>query len=193
MILLPLEYWGVKQTKNKGKGIFAKKDIPKGRLVGDYLGKVLRTKDIDFNLDKEKLYLMYYHDLACIYPDLTKDGIHLLNHSCSPNSFIYTHKGHTLVFTIRNILKGEELTISYQMAPKGKFENPCTHKCFCESKNCTGTMHLTEEKYQQWRKFQSESGKDDKRARIRYGQDLKPLLVYPKTIPEDLLTYISAI
>jgi SET domain-containing protein len=111
MILLPSKYWEIKDTKNKGRGLFAKMDIPKGLIIGDYLGKVIHPKDAV--VDEENFYLMYYHDTAAIVPDLAKDGVHLLNHACIPNSFLYTYKGHTLAFTLKKILKGEELTIPY--------------------------------------------------------------------------------
>ncbi|HEY5122970.1 MAG TPA: SET domain-containing protein, partial [Ignavibacteria bacterium] len=111
MLLLSSDYWEIRNTKNKGQGLFAKKNISKGRAIGDYLGTVLHPLDAIVN--EENFYLMYYHDHAVISPDLKKPGIHLLNHSCIPNAFLYIHKGHTLIFARRNILKGEELTIPY--------------------------------------------------------------------------------
>ncbi len=183
MIFLAEKYWEVKKTKNKGRGIFAKRDISSGVIIGDYIGKVFRTKDFDIDADKDKLFLMYYHDAASIYPDLTKSGIHLLNHSCTPNSWLYIYKGHTLAFTLRKIFAGEELTISYLLAPISNFEKNCTHKCSCESSNCRKTMHLSEEKYHQWRAFQASQEKKSKRAKIRYGSILKLLPSYPKIIP----------
>lgn len=185
MVLLGSKYWEVKEIKHKGRGIFAKKDIPPGRVIGDYIGKILRTRDVDFDKDKKNLYLMYYHDQASIYPDLEKTGIHLLNHSCTPNSYLYTYKGHTLAFTLRKIFAGEELTISYQLAPKSEFEKICTHKCRCESLNCCKTMHLSEERYKIWRIFQDAKIKKGKQGKIRYGKRLKLLTSYPKTISDN--------
>lgn len=183
MILLGNKYWEVKKTQHKGRGIFAKKDIPAGVVLGDYVGKILRTRDVDFDQDKN-LYLMYYHDSASIYPDLTKPGVHLLNHSCSPNCWIYTYQKHTLVFTLRKISAGEELTISYLLAPKSKFHKKCTHQCMCQSLNCSKTMHLTQEKYKKWQEFQEEPNKPSSRKeKVNYGSFLKPLPKYPKTIP----------
>ena len=101
----------------------------------------IHPKDADEKEDN--FYLTYYHDLAVIVPDISKPGVHFLNHSCYPNAFIYIYRGHTLVFALRNILEGEEITISYLLAPKEKWCNPCLHICKCMSKNCTGTMHLS--------------------------------------------------
>lgn len=179
MIFLPPQFWEVRKSKIKGRGIFAKKDIAKGLVIGDYIGTVIRTRDFNINQDKN-FYLVYYHDQASIYPDLTKAGIHLLNHSCIPNCFLYTYQGHTLAFALRKILKDEELTISYLLPPKDKFEKRCTHKCKCGSKNCTKSMHLTEEVYKKWSEFQEQI--EEKKVRITYGKTLKLLSQYPKTI-----------
>lgn len=189
MILLPDNYWEIKETKNKGRGLFAKKDISKGNVIGDYIGKILRPQDA--LVDEENIYLMYYHDHAVISPDFKKPGVHLLNHSCLPNCFIYIYKGHTLAFTLRKILKGEELTIPYLLSPKDEFCKPCVHICKCENLECTGTMHLSKDKYDKWRKINDKQAKETKREKVIYGKDLPPLSTYPKKIPEDYIREIN--
>lgn len=185
MFLLADDYWQIKRTKEKGFGIFAKNEIKAGTIIGDYLGKVIKTAQYDLNKDKKGLYLMCFTDQASIYPNLKKPGIHLLNHSCTPNSGLYTHKGHTLAFTLRHIFPQEELTISYLLSPKDEFCKPCDHICKCESMVCRQTMHLSGEKYKKWRKFQDSQAKKTKRQRIKYGSELQPLTIYPKTIPDN--------
>ena len=101
MILLASDYWEVRATPTKGQGLFAKKAIAKGTIIGDYLGIILHPRDAI--VDENNFYLMYYHDRAAIAPDLTKPGVHLLNHSCRPNSAFYIYKGHTLAFALRQI------------------------------------------------------------------------------------------
>ncbi len=185
MIFLSNDAWEVKETKNKGKGIFAKKSIAPGVVIGDYMGVVLRTKDVDINEDKEHLYLMYYHDGESIFPNVEKPGIHLLNHSCSPNAWLSIYKGHTLAFTLRHIFSGEELTISYLLAPKNEWCSPCPHTCKCGSPTCSHSMHLSKEKYKKWRLFCQAQAKKDTRAIIRYGKELPLLSYYPKTISDN--------
>lgn len=184
MILLEKNYWEVKQTKSKGKGLFAKKYIQPGVVIGDYLGKVLRTAEVDIPEEKENFYLMYYHDLASIFPNLKKPGVHLLNHSCMPNCAIFIYHGHILFFSLRKIFAGEELTVAYMLSPKDEFCNPCTHICKCESKFCSQSMHLPAERYAKWRSFQEEQERKTKRKRISYNDDLPPLSSYPKLIPD---------
>lgn len=183
MFLIGKNYWEVRKTKEKGCGIFAREKITKGTIIGDYLGKVIETSKYDLENDKKGLYLMYLTDEASIYPDLKKPDIHLLNHSCKPNCWIYIYKGHTLFFAIEDIKVGEELTISYLLPPKDTTCNPCTHDCRCGSKNCTGTMHLTKEKFKKWQNFQNKEKKKAKTIKFVFGDNLPKLKSYPKITP----------
>lgn len=188
MILIGEEFIEIKKTKNKGKGIFAKKKISKGSVVGDYIGLVMRPEEVE--IDEENFYLMYYHDHAVISPDLNKPGVHFLNNSCKPNLWLFIYKGHILAFSLREVPVGEELTIPYLLPPITTFCNPCPHVCLCGYVNCTGTMHLSSEKYKKWREINEKQSKETKRERIRYGKDLRPLKEYPKTIPESYILEI---
>lgn len=183
MFLLKDDYWEMRRTQKKGRGVFTKKAIQKGTIVGDYLGKVIKTAEYDLEQDRQGLYLMYLTDEASVYPDLTKPGIHVFNHSCVPNCWMYAYRGHTLFFAIRNIEPLEELTISYLLSPKTEGCNPCTHVCRCDSKNCTGTMHLSEEKYEKWQEFQDIQKGKTKRVKFTFGKTLQRLRTYPKRIP----------
>lgn len=183
MILLSNDFWEAKETKRKGRGLFAKKEIPAGTVIGDYLGKVIRTADYDLDNDRQGLYLMYYSDEASIYPDLKKPSVHLLNHSCTPNCWIYTYRGHTLFFALKIIKPGEELTISYLLSPKETCKD-CTHTCQCESLGCTGTMHLSKAKYDKWQRFQEKQLKKTRKTKVVFGKNLPKLTSYPKTVSD---------
>ena len=191
MFLIPSSFWKVRETKYKGKGVFAGKQVPAGTIIGDYVGKLVQLKDVDFDKEKKNLHLMYYNDEIGIYPDLTKPGVHLINHSCSPNCFIYKYKDRTLVFALKKIQKHEEFTIHYLLPPKMNCKN-CTHKCFCGSKNCTDSMHLTEEKYKKWREFQEKQKSEINKKNIKEGV-LKPLPNYPKLVSKSHIAKIKSL
>ena len=184
MILLSDNAWEIRYTPQKGRGIFATQAIAPGTIISDYLGRVIKTAEEDTREKTLGLYLMYYHDYASIYPvDIASPGAHLLNHSCTPNAWITIYKGHTLFFALRKIFAGEEITISYLLPPTTTCQT-CTHVCSCESMFCTGTMHLSPERFQQWNAFSEIQAMQTKRARIRYGQTLAQLTDYPKSIPD---------
>jgi len=191
MILLSDKYWEIRNTQKKGRGMFAKRDILKGRVIGDYLGLVIRPWEA--LIDEENFYLMYYHDHAAILPNLKVPGVYLLNHSCNPNAFLYTYKGHTLTFALKNIHKGEEITIPYLLSPQDDFCNPCLHKCKCGYINCSKSMHLPKAQYVKWRKFNKLSADKTKRARVYFGKDLPQLHFYPKTISSNYIKEVKKI
>ena len=183
--MLKDKFLRVMATQKKGFGLFAKKDIAPGTVIGDYLGKVIKTAEYDLASDKKGLYLMYYSDEASIYPNLKKPGPHLLNHSCTPNCWIYIFRGHTLFFALRKIKPGEELTISYLLSPKDETCKDCSHDCKCDSKFCTGTMHLAPNKYEKWQQFQNLKKKKTKAPKVIFGKNLPKLSSYPKKIPNN--------
>ncbi len=185
MFLLKKDSWEIKKTQKKGLGVFAKKRIKSGTVVSDYLGKVIRNADYNLDLDKKGLYLMYCDYQKSIYPDVSKPGPHLINHSCSPNCWIYIYCGHTLFFALKDINPAEELTISYLLYPDEGTCNPCTHICHCGSISCTKTMHLSKVKYNIWQKFQSKENKKTRKSPAFVGKYLTPLSFYPKKLRID--------
>ena len=194
MFLLSDDSWEIKKTKEKGLGVFCKKLIPAGTVISDYLGTIIKTAEYDLEADKAGLYLMYYSDQASLYPDLSKPGPHLINHSCIPNCWMYIYCGHTLFFALRTIESGEELTISYLLDPNEGSCKQCSHICKCGSKKCTGTMHLSRSKYEKWQKFQKKESKKTERKSVAFGKILPPLLSYPtKIIHNSIYKKISTL
>ncbi|MBI4974053.1 SET domain-containing protein [Candidatus Roizmanbacteria bacterium] len=187
MFLLAKNSLCIKKVGGKGFGVFSKKSIRAGMVISDYLGKVIKTAEYDLDKDREGLYLMYLTDQASIYPNLSKPGPHLINHSCTPNCWIYIYHGHTLFFALRDIDPDEELTISYLLSPDEETCKPCTHICNCGSKNCNGTFHLTKDKYEKWQKFLDKEKKKMKVAKFAVGKNLSKLPSYPKTIPQNFI------
>lgn len=148
MISLAPRSWEKRDTTDKGRGIFTTKEITKGTVVGYYVGKIVQYVDVD--LEKYRNYLMYYDDTSCIIPDLSKPGAHLINHSCSPNCWMYPDQGLTSFIAIKDVAAGEELTIHYLYPPLEKGCPNCTHQCKCESVTCRGTMHTEKRLYKKW-------------------------------------------
>lgn len=142
MILLPKKSYEIKETKEKGRGVFAKQNISKGIFVAEYIGQITPILEVDIKAYGD--YLMAYDDTSCIVPDLHAEGAHLINHSCDPNCWIVNDKNHIFFKAIRNIKKNEEITIDYLYPPLSLGCANCTHICKCGSKNCRGTMHIEE-------------------------------------------------
>ncbi len=184
MFLIPDDSWEMKETPGMGRGIFAKKDIDAGTVIGDYIGRIVHPEEEE-ELDKEGIYLMYYHDYASVYPDIKSAGVHVINHSCAPNTWMYTYHGHTLYFALRHIFPGEELTVSYQVSEQDKLCNPCNHICHCSSPICFQTFHLSPKRYAAWAEFHDKEELKTRREKVKFGEVLPLLSIYPKSIPDN--------
>jgi len=115
----------IKKSKIHGLGIFAKKDIKKGELVGTIEGKIIPKKEA------YKKYRKYYRFLHAINHSeyiLNRNLTMYTNHSCTPNCGL---KNTVKIIAMKNIKKDEEITIDYNT-----LEYDWEMKCNCGSRFC---------------------------------------------------------
>ncbi len=188
MLLISDKYYRVKNVSKKGRGVFAAHDILAGTLIGDYTGGLHKQKAINV-LEKKAgaCYSMDYNNNGLsIFPlDYKEVGVHLLNHSCSPNCDTYFYYGHTLFFALRRILKGEELTIDYGFDPDDSGEEDVAHVCYCGSPLCRGTMYTADNKLKSYGAFCRRITKNQKFVSLKEGDTLGALDKYPKAIKDE--------
>lgn len=121
----------VRETADKGKGLFAKEFIPKGTIVCFECNKCRTLKDIDPSKmsveEKEKMFDYAYRkkDGSYIAPC---DETRYLNHSCNAN-ILGTEFGFDIA--VRDIQKGEEMTYDYR-----DFYDDIKMACNCGEENC---------------------------------------------------------
>jgi len=190
MFLIPINYYQVRKTKKRGRGVFALKEISAGTIIGDYLGLIIENKKAEALENKyynNACYSMDYNDNGLsIFPlDVLAPGPHLINHSCSPNCEVYFYYGHTLFFALRRILKNEELTIDYSFDTDNKNTKEFLHPCFCGSYFCRGTMYVSDLKLRRFGAFCRAQTSDQKFKTLSAGKILPPLKKYPKTIKDN--------
>ncbi len=186
MFLINSSYYRIKETQSKGRGVFAKSDILPGVIIGDYLGRVITTEEA-MQTERFGVYYMEATNFYSILADKKIVGIHLINHSCTPNCATIDYKGRALYVAIRKIHKGEELTVNYYFGPPNKKTcNPCRHGCHCGSQFCKGTMHssvaIDNENIEEYSKHLKSFSLELKK---RYGKTLLALTKYPKKVSDD--------
>src|SRR5262245_5848909 len=157
MLLIPDDAWemryrpyGYRDEGRQNRGIFATRSLAAGTVIGDYLGLLIpaaheRTYEIG-----PDVYLMYYSEGLSIWPDPTQPGVHIINHGCEPNCGLMSYQGHSIYHALRRIHQGEELTVSYQLGPIDDDCRPCLHACHCRARTCTGSMHVSLDRYAAW-------------------------------------------
>jgi hypothetical protein len=131
--------------KKKGWGLFATADIEAGSFVVEYMGEVIDQKRY---LKRKKEYAGERHTYFMLLNSNPQEMIdasrkssmgRFLNHSCQPSceTCRYRSLGETVVgiFAIKDIKKGEELTIDYQM-----YDGAEGKECYCGAPNCRGML-----------------------------------------------------
>ncbi len=141
------EWIVVRHSPVHGYGCFARKFIPKGTRIIEYLGERLSHKDADKRYEDadpdDNHTFLFIADRRTVI-DATRGGneSRFINHSCDGNCTSETEKGRVFIESIKDIQKGEELGYDYQI-PRDKEDPPDvdkTYACRCGSPKCRGSM-----------------------------------------------------
>ena len=124
----------IRNTKNKGLGVFAKELIQAGTIVSYIDGQ------IHFANKESEVYINAANHAVPFHKYFYRNGFNTdavrLNHSCEPNCYV---KDLFFVTTIRDIKPNEELTYCYSLFCNSDWQNP-EGVCNCESKKCLGKI-----------------------------------------------------
>lgn len=185
MFLLPKDSYEVKLLKDKGRGVFATKEIAAGTVIGDYIGKIIPHEE-----DEEEtfggIYGTWRNDTETIQAIPSQEGVHFINHSCEPNCDVFPYQGHNLFFALRRIFPGEELTFHYLLEPHDNNGTEiCIHTCFCHSELCTGSWHGSQQSFNAYYDFYKKmQGEYLDKQIVPFGEILPALDEYPKSIDD---------
>lgn len=125
---------GLAQDDNCGLGVVALADIPKGTLLIMYGGAVITDADFSGLPEGMKHFFFQVAERLFIGPvDYRDVGIgERINHSCSPNAGFV---GQIALFALRDISKGESITMDYASCVDSDDEI-FTMECKCGAENC---------------------------------------------------------
>jgi hypothetical protein len=137
----PTEQLSFRYSEIEGRGAFARKAIPSGARVIEYVGRHI-TKEESAKLCED--YNEYIFDLN---DDFDLDGnvewnpSRLLNHSCDPNCSAEQDEDHIYIVADRDIRPGDEVTFNYGYSLESYRDYPCK----CGTKKCVG--YIVAEEY----------------------------------------------
>ena len=145
------QYVAVKQSRIHSKGVFAKKDIPEGARVIEYVGEKITKAESDrravIPMKRHKsnnvhgaVYIFQLNKRHDIDGDVYWNTARYINHSCAPNCETELARGHIWIIALRDIKKGEELAYNYGYS----YEDYKEHPCNCGAAKCPGYI-LAEE------------------------------------------------
>ena len=137
----------VGRSRIEGTGVFAKRKIPRGTRIVEYIGARVPVSKFLVAISEGKpasIYAFRLNDSILIDGAVGGNESRFINHSCEPNCEAYVFDDRAYIYAMRDITRGEELTFDYQLqrtiksrvSKKDKEQYPC----FCGSPNCRGSM-----------------------------------------------------
>lgn len=120
-----------KSNDGKGHGLFALKPIKKGDFILEYIGKKIPTPLADTLTTR---YLFEIDEKWTIDGSERSNAARYINHSCDPNCEVYIEKGRIMIYAVKNIAIGEELSYDYGDEYFDEFLRPVG--CRCGSPKC---------------------------------------------------------
>ncbi|XP_073458569.1 histone-lysine N-methyltransferase 2A [Aquarana catesbeiana] len=133
---------GVYRSPIHGRGLFCKRTIDAGEMVIEYSGNVVRSTLTD---KREKYYdgkgigcyMFRIDDSEVVDATMHGNAARFINHSCEPNCYSRVipidGQKHIVIFAVRKIYRGEELTYDYKF-PIEDASNKLA--CNCGTKKC---------------------------------------------------------
>ncbi|XP_069804587.1 histone-lysine N-methyltransferase 2A isoform X2 [Dendropsophus ebraccatus] len=133
---------GVYRSPIHGRGLFCKRNIDAGEMVIEYSGNVIRSTLTD---KREKYYdgkgigcyMFRIDDSEVVDATMHGNAARFINHSCEPNCYSRVipidGQKHIVIFAMRKIYRGEELTYDYKF-PIEDASNKLA--CNCGTKKC---------------------------------------------------------
>ncbi|KXU35444.1 hypothetical protein AXK11_06600 [Cephaloticoccus primus] len=137
------------RSRIHGGGLYARKPIPKGTRVIEYVGERI-TKAEALRREQRRLAAggsVYVFELNARYDidgDVPWNLARLINHSCEGNCETDIIRGHIWIIASRDIAAGEELSYDYGF-DYAEWRN---HPCRCGSPKCVG--YIVHQKHR-WR------------------------------------------
>lgn len=123
----------IRDTKTKGKGLFALKHFDKGHIILRFEGEFISLNDaIKQPSEVSERYLQIGSEL---YLNVDKKQSSFVNHSCKPNCYVKIAINNAFLISQYPILPNEELTIDYALTSTEDF-NTFSMPCNCNNYGC---------------------------------------------------------
>jgi SET domain-containing protein len=137
----------MRRSRIHGRGVYARKAIPKGTRLIEYVGERISNAEADRRYDDETMpehhtFLFILNNRTCIDAAVGGNISRFINHSCDPNCVAWIEGQHIWIDALRDIARGEELAYDYEydFLPGYTVEDLDFYRCECGSRTCRGTI-----------------------------------------------------
>lgn len=141
------EFLEVRQSVIHGTGGYARKDIPSGTRIIEYVGERIDKTESAKRCEAENAYIFTIDDDCDLDGSVAWNPAKFINHSCAPNCEAEWDESRIFINALRDLKQGEELTFNYGF----DLEEYHEHICQCRTPDCVGFI-VAEEFFDQVRK-----------------------------------------
>lgn len=114
------------KRSDAGLGLFAAEPVKRGTWIIEYVGRVLRGKDVN---SIENKYLFQTSEVRMIDGSARSNTARYINHSCKPNCEPEIIAGRVFIKAIKRIEAGEEFTYDYGKEYNDEYIKPYGCRC----------------------------------------------------------------
>jgi hypothetical protein len=125
----------VRPSRIVGMGLFAGTPIPRRAKVGEFEGEVIGLREARRRAKGRRIIAIVELERHALDATKMKHGFRFINHSCAPNTFFRITPGRAEVYALRDIARGEELTVDY-----GESQHDGKLPCRCGAAGCRGRI-----------------------------------------------------
>jgi len=118
-----------------GKGLFAGTRIPARAKVGEFEGEEIGLREARRRAKGRAIIAIVELERHALDATRMKHGFRFINHSCEPNTFFRCTPQRAEIYALREIRRGEELTVDY-----GESQHDGRLACRCGAASCRGYL-----------------------------------------------------
>jgi len=118
-------------SRISGRGLFAGCAIRARAKIGEFEGEVIPIREARRRAKGRKVVAIVELENRAIDATATRRGFRFINHSCAPNTFTRLTDQRAEFYALRNIRRGEELTVDY-----GESHHDGKLPCLCGASCC---------------------------------------------------------
>ena len=139
---LETEWVSFRPSAIHGMGGFARKDIPTGVRVIEYVGERIDKQESLRRCEQNNEFIFTLNETCDLDGNIPGNPARWINHSCAPNCEPEEEGGRMFIDARRDIKPGEELTYDYQLFVEERYTPALKrlYACACGSRKCRGNF-----------------------------------------------------
>ncbi len=119
-----------------GQGAFAGEAIPARCKIGEIRGESISVREARRRVKGQaRIMMVEVSDKRAIDASQSTDPLRFTNHACRPNAVLRIRQGRVEFYALRDVARGEELTVNY-----GETHHNGTLRCRCGVAGCIGML-----------------------------------------------------